>query len=56
MASNETAPGNEVTVSPLSAALPSSRVRYGHSVPCGHHIAEEMPDETYAHLKRFLDE
>ena len=28
----------------------------GHSVPCGHHIAEEMPDETYADLKQFLDE
>jgi haloacetate dehalogenase len=26
----------------------------GHSLPCGHHLAEEMPDETCAALKAFL--
>jgi len=26
----------------------------GHSLPCGHHIAEELPDETYATVKGFL--
>ena len=28
----------------------------GHSMPCGHHIAEEMPDEAYADIKAFLME
>ena len=26
----------------------------GHSLPCGHFLAEEMPDETYSALKTFL--
>ncbi len=26
----------------------------GHSMLCGHHIAEEMPDETSSELKAFL--
>jgi len=26
----------------------------GHSLPCGHYLAEEMPDETYAALRTFL--
>ena len=26
----------------------------GHSLPCGHHIAEEMPEEAHAAIKRFL--
>jgi haloacetate dehalogenase len=26
----------------------------GQSLPCGHFLAEEMPDETYAILKTFL--
>jgi haloacetate dehalogenase len=26
----------------------------GHSLPCGHYLAEEMPDETYASLREFL--
>lgn len=26
----------------------------GHSLPCGHFLAEEMPDETYTALKTFL--
>ena len=26
----------------------------GHSMPCGHHIAEELPEETYAAVKAFL--
>ena len=26
----------------------------GHSLPCGHHLAEERPDETYTALKTFL--
>jgi haloacetate dehalogenase len=26
----------------------------GQSLPCGHFLAEEMPDETYAILKAFL--
>ena len=26
----------------------------GHSLPCGHYLAEESPDETYAALKTFL--
>ena len=26
----------------------------GQSLPCGHHLAEERPDETYAALKTFL--
>ena len=26
----------------------------GHSLPCGHYLAEEAPDETYAALKTFL--
>ena len=26
----------------------------GHSLACGHHIAEELPDETYATVKEFL--
>ena len=26
----------------------------GHSVPCGHHIPEEKPDETHAALKEFF--
>ena len=26
----------------------------GHSMPCGHHIAEEMPGETSSELKAFL--
>ena len=26
----------------------------GHSMPCGHHIAEEMPEETLLELKGFL--
>ena len=26
----------------------------GHSMPCGHHIAEELPDETLSELKAFL--
>ena len=26
----------------------------GHSLPCGHYIAEELPDETYRILKGFL--
>ena len=26
----------------------------GHSMPCGHYLAEEMPDETCAALKTFL--
>jgi haloacetate dehalogenase len=28
----------------------------GHSLPCGHHLAEELPDETYAALRAFLQE
>lgn len=28
----------------------------GHSLPCGHYLAEEAPDETYAALKSFLVE
>lgn len=27
---------------------------HGKSLPCGHYIAEEMPDESYALLKEFL--
>jgi haloacetate dehalogenase len=27
---------------------------WGHSLPCGHYIAEELPDETYHTLKEFL--
>jgi haloacetate dehalogenase len=27
---------------------------HGKSLPCGHYIAEEMPDESYAILKEFL--
>jgi haloacetate dehalogenase len=27
----------------------------GHSIDCGHYLAEEAPDETYAALKSFLD-
>ena len=26
----------------------------GHSMPCGHHIAEEMPEEAHAAIKEFL--
>jgi len=26
----------------------------GHSLPCGHYLAEEMADETCAALKTFL--
>jgi haloacetate dehalogenase len=26
----------------------------GQSLPCGHFLPEEMPDETYAHLRPFL--
>ncbi len=26
----------------------------GHSLACGHHLAEELPDETYAALREFL--
>jgi hypothetical protein len=26
----------------------------GQSLPCGHHLPEEMPDETYAVLRPFL--
>ncbi len=26
----------------------------GHSLPCGHYLAEEMPDETYTALRAFL--
>ena len=26
----------------------------GHSLPCGHYLAEESPDETYGALKTFL--
>ena len=26
----------------------------GHSMPCGHHIAEEMPEEAHAVIKEFL--
>ncbi len=26
----------------------------GHSMPCGHHIAEELPNETHAAIKAFL--
>ena len=26
----------------------------GHSLPCGHYLAEESPDDTYAALKTFL--
>ncbi|MBQ12142.1 MAG: alpha/beta hydrolase [Planctomyces sp.] len=26
----------------------------GHSMPCGHHIAEEMPEEAHAAIKQFL--
>ncbi len=26
----------------------------GHSLPCGHYLAEEMPGETYAALREFL--
>jgi haloacetate dehalogenase len=26
----------------------------GQSLPCGHYLAEEMPDETYAVLRPFL--
>ncbi|MFQ6030846.1 MAG: alpha/beta fold hydrolase, partial [Dehalococcoidia bacterium] len=28
----------------------------GHSMPCSHYIAEEMPDETYAAFKDFLSD
>jgi haloacetate dehalogenase len=27
---------------------------HGQSLPCGHHLPEEMPDETYAALRLFL--
>ena len=26
----------------------------GHSLPCGHHLPEEMPDQVYADLRAFL--
>ena len=28
----------------------------GQSLTCGHYIAEEMPDESYAAIKGFLSE
>ena len=26
----------------------------GHSLDCGHYLAEEMPEETYAAIREFL--
>ena len=28
----------------------------GQSLPCGHYIAEELPDESYVAIKQFLSE